>query len=57
MLFVSFVCFQEDIGEKAWASREGRGQVDKEKNVINDEAVDHNDDDNDDGDSDQGGDP
>lgn len=31
--------------------------MDKEKNVINDEAVDHNDDDNDDGDSDQGGDP
>ena len=57
MLFVSFVCFQEDIGEKAWVSREGRGQVDKEKNVINDEAVDHNDDDNDAGDSDQGGDP
>ena len=31
--------------------------MDKEKNVINDEAVDDNDDDNDDGDSDQGGEP
>ena len=31
--------------------------MDKEKNVINDEAVDDNDDDNDDGDSDQGGQP
>lgn len=31
--------------------------MDKEKNVINDVAVDDNDDDNDDGDSDQGGEP
>ena len=49
--------FSGDIREKARVSGEGKGQVDRGKNVINDEAVDDNDDDNDDGDSDQGGEP